>query len=137
MALFTVPIAAWTDGAIALLESATPCCRLPAQGPAWRSRMRRLLAKCLGECLGTLANPGTKGARAFSAALQTLRAQRRSRVMRVQRAALQSGRIYHLRGLRLPRGILRSGRWAESACWRDRTGLPLAGVTRATLKVCA
>jgi salicylate hydroxylase len=92
-ALFTVPEGGeWTDGAIALLGDAVHA-MLPfaAQGAGMAIEDAAVLAKCVGESQH-------EGGPAIPAAMQRYARLRRSRVMRVQRAARQSGRIYHLRG---------------------------------------
>jgi len=62
-----------------------------AQGAATSIEDAAVLAKCLGESQN-------EGGPAMPAAMQCYTRLRRSRVARVQRAARQSGRIYHLRG---------------------------------------
>jgi salicylate hydroxylase len=92
-ALFTVPDGGeWTAGAIALLgDAAHAMLPFAAQGAAMAIEDAAVLAGCLGVLQGT-------GAPALSAALQRYARLRRARVLRVQRAARQAGRIYHLTG---------------------------------------
>ena len=92
-ALFTVPDGSkWTDGAIALLgDAAHAMLPFAAQGAAMAIEDAAVLAGCLGPLQGA-------GAPALSAALQRYARVRRARVLRVQRAARQAGRIYHLTG---------------------------------------
>jgi salicylate hydroxylase len=92
-ALFTIPDGSgWTDGAIALLGDAVHA-MLPfaAQGAGMAIEDAAVLAKCLGEGAG-------ESAAGIPAALKRYARLRRSRVARVQRAARQAGRIYHLTG---------------------------------------
>jgi salicylate hydroxylase len=93
-ALFTVPDRSeWTDGAVALLgDAAHAMLPFAAQGAGMAIEDAAVLAKCLGQCRN-------EGGPAVSAALQRYARLRRSRVMRVQRAAQKSGQIYHLRGV--------------------------------------
>jgi salicylate hydroxylase len=92
-ALFTVPDGGkWTDGAIALLgDAAHAMLPFAAQGAGMAIEDAAVLAGCLGP----LQDVGTP---ALSAALQRYARLRRARVLRVQRAARQAGRIYHLTG---------------------------------------
>jgi salicylate hydroxylase len=92
-ALFTLPDGGeWTAGAIALLgDAAHAMLPFAAQGAGMAIEDAAVLARCLGERIGENA-PG------IPAALKNYAQLRRSRVARVQRAARQSGRIYHLRG---------------------------------------
>ncbi len=92
-ALFTMPgDGKWTDGAIALLGDAIHA-MLPfaAQGAGMAIEDAAVLAKCLGEVQN-------EGASTIPAALQRYARLRRPRVTRVQRAARQAARIYHLTG---------------------------------------
>jgi salicylate hydroxylase len=92
-ALFTLPDGGeWTAGAIALLGDAVHA-MLPfaAQGAGMAIEDAAVLAKCLGES-------GAESAAGIAAALKRYARLRRARVARVQRAARQQGRIYHLRG---------------------------------------
>ncbi len=92
-ALFTVPDGGeWTDGAVALLGDASHA-MLPfaAQGAGMAIEDAAVLAKCLGETQH-------EGGPTIPAALQRYARLRRPRVARVQRAARQAGRIYHLSG---------------------------------------
>jgi salicylate hydroxylase len=92
-ALFTLaPGGQWTDGAIALLgDAAHAMLPFAAQGAAMAIEDAAVLAKCLGEA-------GAETAAGIPAALKRYARLRRSRVARIQRAARQSGRIYHLTG---------------------------------------
>ena len=92
-ALFTIPDGGeWTAGAIALLgDAAHAMLPFAAQGAGMAIEDAAVLARCLGERIG-------EGAAGIPAALKNYAQLRRSRVARVQRAARQSGRIYHLRG---------------------------------------
>jgi salicylate hydroxylase len=91
-ALFTVPDGGeWTDGAIALLgDAAHAMLPFAAQGAGMAIEDAAVLAKCLGEAGGDSA--------AIPAVLKRYARLRRSRIARVQRAARQAGRIYHLTG---------------------------------------
>ena len=92
-ALFTIPDGGeWTAGAIVLLgDAAHAMLPFAAQGAGMAIEDAAVLARCLGERIG-------EGAAGIPAALKNYAQLRRSRVARVQRAARQSGRIYHLRG---------------------------------------
>jgi salicylate hydroxylase len=91
-ALFTVPTGGeWTDGAIALLgDAAHAMLPFAAQGAGMAIEDAAVLAKCLGESAAEKAD--------IPLTLKRYARLRRSRVRRVQRAAWQSGRIYHLTG---------------------------------------
>jgi salicylate hydroxylase len=91
-ALFTVPEGGdWTAGAIALLgDAAHAMLPFAAQGAGMAIEDAAVLAKCLSENTGESA--------AVAAALKRYARLRRARVHRVQRAARQAGRIYHLTG---------------------------------------
>jgi salicylate hydroxylase len=92
-ALFTVPDHAdWSEGAVALLGDAVHA-MLPfaAQGAAMAIEDAAVLAGCLAASAGE----DTAG---IPAALKRYSRLRRARVLRVQRAARQQGRIYHLTG---------------------------------------
>jgi salicylate hydroxylase len=91
-ALFTVPTGGeWTEGAIALLgDAAHAMLPFAAQGAGMAIEDAAVLAKCLGESAAEKAD--------IPLTLQRYARLRRSRVRRVQRAAWQSGRIYHLTG---------------------------------------
>ena len=92
-ALFTVPDGGeWINGAAALLGDASHA-MLPfaAQGAAMAIEDAAVLAKCLGETQN-------EGGPTIPAALKRYARLRRPRVARVQRAARQAGRIYHLSG---------------------------------------
>jgi salicylate hydroxylase len=92
-ALFTVPDTGdWTAGAIALLgDAAHAMLPFAAQGAGVAIEDAAVLAKCLGESQN-------EGGPTIAAAMQRYARLRRSRVTRIQRAARQSGRIYHLTG---------------------------------------
>ena len=92
-ALFTVPgNGAWTDGAIALLgDAAHAMLPFAAQGAGMAIEDAAVLAKCLGAI-------HDEGGPAIPNAMRRYAQLRRPRVMRLQRAARQSGRIYHLTG---------------------------------------
>jgi salicylate hydroxylase len=96
-ALFTVPEGGeWTDGVIALLgDAAHAMLPFAAQGAGMAIEDAAILAKCLGESQN---EGGPTMSAAMSAAMQRYARLRRSRVMRVQRAARQAARIYHLTG---------------------------------------
>jgi salicylate hydroxylase len=92
-ALFTVPEGGeWTKGAVALLgDAAHAMLPFAAQGAGMAIEDAAVLAKCLGETQND-------GGPTVAAAMQRYAHGRRSRVSRVQRAARQAGRIYHLSG---------------------------------------
>ena len=92
-ALFTVPGGGdWTEGPIALLgDAAHAMLPFAAQGAGMAIEDAAVLAKCLGQSQ-------SEGGPTIPAALQRYARLRRSRVTRVQRAARQAGRIYHLSG---------------------------------------
>jgi len=92
-ALFTLPdLGEWTDGAIALLgDAAHAMLPFAAQGAGMAIEDAAVLAKSLSE--GPLDTTAV-----IQAALKRYGRQRRGRVLRVQRAARQQGRIYHLTG---------------------------------------
>jgi salicylate hydroxylase len=92
-ALFTVPDGGdWTDGAVALLgDAAHAMLPFAAQGAGMAIEDAAVLAKCLGETQN-------EGGPTVPAALKRYARLRRPRVARVQRAARQAGRIYHLSG---------------------------------------
>jgi salicylate hydroxylase len=95
-ALFTVPDGEWTGGAIALLgDAAHAMLPFAAQGAGMAIEDAAVLAKCLGEYLSQSQN---EGGQTISAAMQRYARLRRPRITRVQRAARQAGRIYHLAG---------------------------------------
>jgi salicylate hydroxylase len=91
-ALFTVSgTGAWSSGATALLgDAAHAMLPFAAQGAGMAIEDAAVLAKCLGEISGD--------GNAVAAALERYADLRRPRVTRVQRAASQAGRIYHLGG---------------------------------------
>ena len=92
-ALFTVPEGGeWTKGVVALLgDAAHAMLPFAAQGAAMAIEDAAVLAKCLGETQND-------GGPTMAAAMQRYAHRRRSRVSRVQSAARQAGRIYHLAG---------------------------------------
>jgi salicylate hydroxylase len=92
-ALFTVPDGGeWTDGAIALLgDAAHAMLPFAAQGAGMAIEDAAVLAKCLGDSQ-------SESGPTIAAALKRYARERRPRVSRVQRAARQAGRIYHLTG---------------------------------------
>ncbi|MDI1265355.1 MAG: FAD-dependent monooxygenase [bacterium] len=92
-ALFTVPDhGGWSDGAIALLgDAAHAMLPFAAQGAGMAIEDAAVLAKCLGDS-------APDNAATIPAALKRYGKLRRGRVLRVQRAARQQGRIYHLTG---------------------------------------
>ena len=92
-ALFTVPdIGDWSEGAIALVgDAAHAMLPFAAQGAGMAIEDAAVLANCLSQSSG-------ENIAGIPAALQRYGRQRRSRVLRVQRAARQQGRIYHLTG---------------------------------------
>jgi salicylate hydroxylase len=92
-ALFTMPDGGeWADGAIALLgDAAHAMLPFAAQGAGMAIEDAAVLAKCLNQGVGETAA-------GIPAALKHYARLRRARVARVQRAARQSGRIYHLTG---------------------------------------
>ena len=92
-ALFTVPPGGeWSEGAVALLgDAAHAMLPFAAQGAAMAIEDAAVLAKCLGGGAG-------ESAAGIAAALKRYVRLRRGRVTRVQRAARQAGRIYHLAG---------------------------------------
>ena len=92
-ALFTMPGGGqWTDGTVALLgDAAHAMLPFAAQGAGMAIEDAAVLAKCLGE---TQNERGPT----IPVAMQRYARLRRPRVSRVQRAARQQGRIYHLAG---------------------------------------
>ena len=92
-ALFTVPDGSeWVDGPIALLgDAAHAMLPFAAQGAAMAIEDAAVLAKCLAEA-------GPENPQGIPAALKRYARMRRPRVARIQRAARQAGRIYHLTG---------------------------------------
>ena len=92
-ALFTLPdLGEWTDGAVALLgDAAHAMLPFAAQGAGMAIEDAAVLAK-------TLSESSADNISGIPAALKRYGRQRRSRVLRVQRAARQQGRIYHLTG---------------------------------------
>jgi salicylate hydroxylase len=92
-ALFTVPEGGeWSKGAVTLLgDAAHAMLPFAAQGAGMAIEDAAVLAKCLGETQND-------GGPTIAAAMQRYAHGRRSRVSRVQRAARQAGRIYHLTG---------------------------------------
>jgi salicylate hydroxylase len=92
-ALFTVPGGGdWAEGAVALIgDAAHAMLPFAAQGAGMAIEDAAVLAKCLGETR-------QQGGPAIPEAMQRYARLRRPRVSRVQRAARQQGRIYHLAG---------------------------------------
>ncbi|WP_291856310.1 FAD-dependent monooxygenase [Bradyrhizobium sp.] len=92
-ALFTQPdIGEWSSGAVALLgDAAHAMLPFAAQGAGMAIEDAAVLANCLGESAGDPAA-------GIAAALNRYGRLRRGRVLGVQRAARQQGRIYHLTG---------------------------------------
>jgi salicylate hydroxylase len=92
-ALFTVPdFGEWSQGAVALLgDAAHAMLPFAAQGAGMAIEDAAVLAKALGDSAGD----NTAG---IPAALKRYGKSRRARVLQVQRAARQQGRIYHLGG---------------------------------------
>jgi salicylate hydroxylase len=92
-ALFTVPDNGdWSAGAIALLgDAAHAMLPFAAQGAGMAIEDAAVLAKCLSASAGENTSD-------IPAALKRYGRLRRARVLRVQRAARRSGRIYHLTG---------------------------------------
>jgi salicylate hydroxylase len=90
-ALFTVPEGGgWTAGVIALLgDAAHAMLPFAAQGAGMAIEDAAVLAKCLENAEDSAAVP---------AALKRYARLRRGRIHRVQRAARQAGRTYHLTG---------------------------------------
>ena len=92
-ALFTLPdLDEWSSGAVALLgDAAHAMLPFAAQGAGMAIEDAAVLAGCLSQSTGdNIAD--------IPAALQRYGRLRRGRVRRVQRAARQQGRIYHLTG---------------------------------------
>jgi salicylate hydroxylase len=92
-ALFTVAdLGEWSEGAVALLgDAAHAMLPFAAQGAGMAIEDAAVLAKVLGDSAGD----NTAG---IPAALKRYGKSRRARVLQVQRAARQQGRIYHLAG---------------------------------------
>jgi salicylate hydroxylase len=92
-ALFTMPEGVeWTSGSIALLgDAAHAMLPFAAQGAAMAIEDAAVLAKVLSE------DPLASGAQ-VAAALRRYAKLRRPRVTRMQRAARNAGRTYHLTG---------------------------------------
>jgi salicylate hydroxylase len=92
-ALFTVPEGGeWTEGAVALLgDAAHAMLPFAAQGAGMAIEDAAVLAECLGATQ-------TEGGPSMTNAMKIYARARRSRISRVQRAARQAGRIYHLTG---------------------------------------
>ena len=92
-ALFTLPdLGEWSSGAVALLgDAAHAMLPFAAQGAGMAIEDAAVLAGCLSQSTGdNIAD--------IPAALKRYGRLRRGRVLRVQRAARQQGRIYHLTG---------------------------------------
>jgi salicylate hydroxylase len=92
-ALFTVTgLGEWTKGTVALLgDAAHAMLPFAAQGAGMAIEDAAVLAKCLAES-------DRDDASAIPAVMQRYARLRQKRVARVQRAARQAGRIYHLAG---------------------------------------
>ncbi len=92
-ALFTVPnFGEWSQGAVALLgDAAHAMLPFAAQGAGMAIEDAAVLAKALGDHAGD-------NVAGIPAALKRYGKARRTRVLQVQRAARQQGRIYHLAG---------------------------------------
>lgn len=93
---------AWHRGRVALIgDAAHAMMPFVAQGAGMAIEDAAVLARCLGSTAGNSGDLGdgeTPGDGDIPAALARYAALRAPRVTRVQRAARQSGRIYHLRG---------------------------------------
>jgi salicylate hydroxylase len=92
-ALFTLPdIGEWSSGAVTLLgDAAHAMLPFAAQGAGMAIEDAAVLAGCLSQSTGD-------NIASVPAALKRYGRLRRGRVLRVQRAARQQGRIYHLTG---------------------------------------
>ena len=92
-ALFTLPdIGPWSDGAVALLgDAAHAMLPFAAQGAGMAIEDAAVLANVLRDSAGD-------NVAGIPAALKRYGKLRRARVLQVQRAARQQGRIYHLTG---------------------------------------
>jgi salicylate hydroxylase len=90
--LFTIPDGGmWHEGPVALLgDAAHAMLPFAAQGAGMAIEDAAVLA----QCIGTVGDD----AAAIAPALARYAALRQPRVIRIQRTATQSGRIYHLRG---------------------------------------
>jgi salicylate hydroxylase len=90
--LFTIPDGGvWHEGSVALLgDAAHAMLPFAAQGAGMAIEDAAVLA----QCIGTVGDD----AAAIAPALARYAALRQPRVIRIQRTATQSGRIYHLRG---------------------------------------
>src|SRR5258707_15031513 len=133
-ALFTLPdLGEWTDGAIALLgDAAHAMLPFAAQGAGMAIEDAAVLAKCLSESPGDIAG--------IPASLKRYGRLRRGRVLRVQRAARQQGRIYNptgppalARDLAIkamgPERMLARQNWIYD--WRGGGGKPVAPMREA------
>ena len=92
-ALFTVPdFGEWSQGGVALLgDAAHAMLPFAAQGAGMAIEDAAVLANAVGDSAG--GDPA-----GIAAALKRYSKARRARVLQVQRAARQQGRIYHLAG---------------------------------------
>ena len=102
-ALFTVPDPGeWSAGAIALLgDAAHAMLPFAAQGAGMAIEDAAVLAQVLSESVlskGVSSESAGENTAGIPAALKRYGRLRRARVLRVQRAARQQGRIYHLTG---------------------------------------
>jgi salicylate hydroxylase len=114
-ALFTVTgLSEWTKGPVALLgDAAHAMLPFAAQGAGMAIEDAAVLAKCLAES-------ARDDNAAISAAMQRYARLRQPRVARVQRAARQAGRIYHLAGpLALARDLTIKAMGAERVLARQ------------------
>jgi salicylate hydroxylase len=114
-ALFTVTgLSDWTKGPVALLgDAAHAMLPFAAQGAGMAIEDAAVLAKCLAES-------ARDDNAAISAAMQRYARLRQPRVARVQRAARQAGRIYHLAGpLALARDLTIKAMGAERVLARQ------------------
>jgi salicylate hydroxylase len=118
--LFTVTgLGEWTRGSVALLgDAAHAMLPFAAQGAGMAIEDAAVLAKCLSE--ERLAEAGRDDSATIASALQRYSRLRQPRVARVQRAARQAGRIYHLTGpLALARDLTIKAMGAERVLARQ------------------